>query len=194
WGLKSWRGLAGYGGALRHLRRVVREHPVGRVHAARVLPEGVMAWCLKRWFGLPYLCYVHGEEITCTSESRELRWLARRVVAGADGLIANSRNTARIARDLWGARPGRVRVLHPGVDTGRFRPAARDAAARGRLGWGDRPVVLTVGRLQKRKGHDHLIRAMGRVRATVPDVLYAILGDGEERAGLEDLVAGERLT
>src|SRR5687768_16543233 len=119
-----------------------------------------MAGALKRWAGLPYLCYVHGEEITCTSESRELRWLARRVVAGADGLVANGRNAARIAQDLWGARPDRVHLLHPGVDTARFRPAPPDPAARARLGWGGRPVVLTVGRLQKRKGHDHLILAL----------------------------------
>jgi phosphatidylinositol alpha-1,6-mannosyltransferase len=48
-------------------------------------------------------------------------------------------------------------------------------------------VILTVGRLQKRKGHDMLIRALPAIRAAVPDVLYAIVGDGEERAGLEAL-------
>jgi phosphatidylinositol alpha-1,6-mannosyltransferase len=79
------------------------------------------------------------------------------------------------------------------VDTERFRPAGRDPAARGRLGWGDRPVVLTVGRLQQRKGHDVMIRALGTIRAAVPEVLYAIVGDGEERFRLERLVAREGL-
>ncbi len=190
WGVRSWPGLRGYGRAVRQLLPVARRHRVDRVHAARCLPEGVIAWCLKRWLGLPYLCYVHGEEITCTTASRELRWLARRVVAGAEALVANCRNTAAIARDLWGARPEQVRVLNPGVDTQKFRPAALDAAARARLGWGARPVVLTVGRLQKRKGHDVMIRALDRVRRELPDVLYAVLGAGEEEGPLRELVGG----
>jgi phosphatidylinositol alpha-1,6-mannosyltransferase len=45
-------------------------------------------------------------------------------------------------------------------------------------------VVLTVGRLQKRKGHDMMLRALAAIREAHPDVLYAIAGDGEERPAL----------
>jgi len=76
------------------------------------------------------------------------------------------------------------------VDVDRFVPVPRSAEVRRRLGWGDRRVVLTVGRLQKRKGHDMLIRALASVRQAVPDVLYSIVGDGDQRPGLERL-AGE---
>ncbi len=194
WGVRSWRGLAGYGKSFRRLRRLVKRYRPDRVHAARVLPEGVMAWYLKRWFGIPYLCYVHGEEITCTSESRELRWLARRVVAGADFLIANSKNTAQIVEDLWQAKSDRVRIMHPGVDVEKFHPVPRDIAVRRQLGWNDRSVVLTVGRLQKRKGHDRLIEALPLIRQSLPNVLYAIFGDGEERQALEELVQRKGLS
>src|SRR5262245_42889647 len=163
WGALSFGGFWGYTRALRALRRLVRKHKVTQVHCGRCLPEGVMALVLKYWYGLPYVCYVHGEEINYTALSRELHWLARRVVAGAEYLIANSRNTARLVQTAWNARPDRVRLLHPGVDTDRFRPAAPDPAARARLGWTGRRVVLTVGRLQQRKGHDQMIRAVGQV-------------------------------
>jgi phosphatidylinositol alpha-1,6-mannosyltransferase len=83
--------------------------------------------------------------------------------------------------------PNKIRVLYPGVDTNQFVPARRDAGVRSRLGWHDRPVVLSVGRLQKRKGHDQLIRAIERIRLVFPDVLYSIVGDGDERAALEEL-------
>jgi phosphatidylinositol alpha-1,6-mannosyltransferase len=85
----------------------------------------------------------------------------------------------------------RVRVVYPGADTGYFVPAARDPAARAALGWGDRPVVLTAGRLQRRKGHDTMIRGLAAVRRAVPDVLYAVAGDGEERHYLEEVVRAE---
>jgi phosphatidylinositol alpha-1,6-mannosyltransferase len=77
------------------------------------------------------------------------------------------------------------------VDTERFRPAAPDPAVRARLGWTGRRVVLTVGRLQQRKGHDQMIRALRQVRQAVPDVLYSIVGAGEEEDRLRRLVAEE---
>ena len=133
--------------------------------------------CLAlRWLtGVPYLCYVHGEDVAAAATSREQRFLARRVLRRAACVIANSHNTERILLDEWHLPTERVRVLHPGVDTERFVPAPRDYGVRGRLGWGERRVVLTVGRLQKRKGQDMMIRALPALRRAVPDVLYAVL-------------------
>jgi phosphatidylinositol alpha-1,6-mannosyltransferase len=193
WGVCTPASLYRHGGLVRSVRRLVRQSGAAEIHCGKCLPEGTIALALKYATGTPYFAYVHGEEMTLAAGSRELRWLTRRVLGGARLLVANSRNTARMLRDEWDVPPARVRVLHPGVDTGRFVPAARDPAARDRLGWGDRPVVLTVGRLQKRKGHDVLIAVMTAVRRTVPDVLYAVVGDGEERPALEALVAREGL-
>jgi phosphatidylinositol alpha-1,6-mannosyltransferase len=122
-----------------------------------------------------------------------LSWLVRHVLGGADFAIPNSRNTMRLLQEEWGLPAERVRLLHPGVDTQRFTPADPCPEVRATLGWGDRPVVLTVGRLQKRKGQDQMILGLRAVRAVVPDVLYVIVGDGEERAPLEGLVAREGL-
>jgi phosphatidylinositol alpha-1,6-mannosyltransferase len=54
-------------------------------------------------------------------------------------------------------------------------------------------VILTVGRLIRRKGHDRMILALGAIRRAVPGVLYAVVGDGPERRSLRDLVAREGL-
>jgi phosphatidylinositol alpha-1,6-mannosyltransferase len=175
----------------RRLRELARAEGIGRVHCGKCLPEGFLAWMLKHRSGLPYLCYVHGEELNLAATSRELAWLTRRALRGAEMVIANSCNTERLLERGWGVPAERVRVLNPGVDADYFVPAPRDATRRARLGWGDRPVVLTVGRLQKRKGHDVMIRALAEVRRSLPDVLYAIVGDGEERAALEHLVDAE---
>jgi phosphatidylinositol alpha-1,6-mannosyltransferase len=182
--LRSLAGLRGYWRGFRRLWPLVRREKIVRCHAARCLPEGFMALLLKRFAGTSYSCYAHGEELGTASTSRELTWLTRRVLGGCEFVVANSQNTRRILLEEWGFPAERVHVLHPGVDTQRFRPAVRDDRMRDRLGWGSRTVILTVGRLQKRKGHDMLIRALAKVRETVPDILYAIVGDGEEREAL----------
>jgi len=189
WGIRSVAGLRGYMRLLRQVRRLVRRHGVERIHCARMLPEGWVAWLMKRLFGVPYTVYVHGEETSYGVLSRELGWMMRRVLAGASRVIANSRNTASILQRHWSVAPGSIHILHPGVDTQRFVPAQPDAQVRRGLGWEDRTVVLTVGRLQKRKGYDQMIRALPELSQAVPAVLYTIVGEGEERPGLEQLAA-----
>jgi phosphatidylinositol alpha-1,6-mannosyltransferase len=175
------------------LSRLVKAERISAVHCGCCLPEGLLGLALKALHGTPYICYAHGEELEFTLTSRELTWLTRRVLHRAEFVIANSRNTAQILADQWSLPPDRLHVLHPGVDTGRFRPADRDPDLRAWLGWGDRPVVLTVGRLQKRKGHDQMTLALVRVRKVIPDALYAVVGSGEEGPALRDLVEHERL-
>jgi phosphatidylinositol alpha-1,6-mannosyltransferase len=188
WGLFSRAGLSEYGRALRRLTALIKSERPAMLHCGKCLPEGLLAWMLKRRRRLPYACYVHGEELTMSRLSRELSWLTRRVLAGSSKVIANSHNTRKILLDDWSIPPGKVVVLHPGVDTSKFTPAMRDSAVRSRLGWGDRPVVLTVGALTRRKGQDMMIRALPAIRDKVPAVLYSIAGDGSEREYLNGLV------
>jgi phosphatidylinositol alpha-1,6-mannosyltransferase len=138
--------------------------------------------------GIAYCCYTHGEDINVASTSRELAWLTRRVLRGATAIIANSAFTRDLLLTEWGVPPQRVRLLHPGVDCDYFRPAAPDAGVRKHLGWDGRRVILTVGRLQRRKGHDVMIEAVAKLRDRFPNLLYAIIGDGEERPRLGDIV------
>ncbi len=179
-----------YRRAARALRAVERDAAVRVVHCGRVLPEGWLALA----GGLPYGCYVHGEELVSNRTSRQLTWMAVRVMRRAAVLIANSHHTAALLERRWGVTAARIAVLAPGVDTSRFAPAAPDERTRAALGWGGRTVVLTVARLQKRKGHDRMIDAIGLLRPHIPALLYAIVGDGEERAALEARVRGARLT
>ncbi len=190
-----------YWRAARMLTDSVRQRGVQWLHAARCLPEGLLAAAVARRCGIRYACFAHGEEVNLSNreltppwhrrrvyESRELGWIVGVVLKNAAYVIANSDNTAAILTERWGLPSERVQRVHPGVDIDRFTPGV-DPDVRARLRWSDRRVILTVGRLQRRKGHDVLIRALPDIRARVPEVLYAIVGDGEERAGLERLAA-----
>lgn len=190
WGVFSGRGVKSYWRTYRRLAKLARRARASELHCGKCLPEGWLAWMVKQTYGLPYVCYVHGEELSVVQKSRELTWMTRRVLGGARVVVANSRNTARLLREQWPVAEKRLAVLHPGVDAQRFVPAERDEEVRQKLGWSGRQVVLTVGRLQIRKGHDMLIRALPAIARRVPSVLYAIVGEGAERPRLEKL-AGE---
>ena len=187
--LRNWTSFKHYIRTTRTIRRLVKQERVSMIHAARPLSEGLVARAVKLLTGVPYCCYTHGEDINVATTSRELRWLTRRVLRGATAIIANSNFTRELLLKEWNVPPERVKLLHPGVDCDYFQPAAPDADVRKRLGWDGRRVVLTVGRLQRRKGQDTMIEVVARLRERFPDLLYAIIGDGDERARLTELVA-----
>jgi phosphatidylinositol alpha-1,6-mannosyltransferase len=181
----------GYRRYLRQYHRVLeiaRRERVDAIHAGAMLPEGWIAGMAARRLRLPLLVYLHGEEICYAKASRQLAWMGRRVMQDAARVVVNSRNSLALAREYWGVREARIRVLHPGVECGKFTPAVRDLEVRRALGWAERPVVLTVGRLQRRKGQDTMIRALPMIREHVPDVLYAVVGEGDRREHLRELV------
>lgn len=161
------------------------------VHCGRPLPEGLAGLAGRLYvFGrkLPYVCWSHGEELTVALTSGEHRMLAGAVCRRADLMLTSSRFAASIVTSV-GVSPQRIRVIHPGVDTVRFNPDVDGSALRSRFAPGADCVLLTVGRLQRRKGHDKTIEALGPLRREFPGLRYLIAGDGSERARLEGLAA-----
>ncbi|MFF8644993.1 D-inositol-3-phosphate glycosyltransferase [Streptomyces sp. NPDC015345] len=83
------------------------------------------------------------------------------IVRAADRLIANTSEEAGDLAHHYEAEPGKVAVVHPGVNLDRFRPADGRAAARHRLGLPpDALIPLFAGRIQPLKAPDVLLRAV----------------------------------
>ena len=102
------------------------------------------------------------------------------VVAAADRLLVSTHAEERQLVGLYGADPGRIDVVAPGVDLDVFRPA-RPASARARLGLPrDALVLLFAGRIQPLKAPDTVIRAaaelVGRDPALRNRLVVAIVG------------------
>ena len=179
WGLASTKGLGFYWETIRKVLKLIKEHGIEEVHCGRVIPEGVIARALKLLAGARYNCFVHGEDVETAATSREHSLLVKNVCKNASMLICNSENTANIVRKLGFDSGSKCEVLHPGVDTSRFEVAAPDTSFRQKMGWSGKRVLLTVGRLQRRKGQDFLIKSMPALLKEFPDLFYAVVGRGE---------------
>lgn len=181
-------GFSRYRQVARKVMQRIQTDKIAAVHCGALLPDAWVGRQIAGKLGIPLLVYLHGEELVYTESSRQLDWMARRILNHAEAVIVNSANSRQIALDHWDLPHGKVHVVHPGVDTTRFVPAERDPAVLSQLGWHDRPVLLTVGRIQRRKGHDSLIRALPIIREQFPNILYAIIGEGEELSSLDTLI------
>jgi D-inositol-3-phosphate glycosyltransferase len=98
----------------------------------------------------------------------------QRVVRRADRILAPTTTEARHLVELYGANPGQIRVVAPGVDGRIFAPMPKEAA-RARLGLADRKLLLFVGRLQPHKGPDVAIRAFAEAVRREPDITQPLV-------------------
>jgi phosphatidylinositol alpha-1,6-mannosyltransferase len=142
-------------------------------------PLALLTPHLRRAGAIRVLASTHGHEVGW-SMLPAARQALRRIGAAVDVLTFVSRYTRSRFATAFGPMAA-LEYLPPGVDTERFRPdpVAR-AAIRARYGLGDRPTVVCVSRLVRRKGQDLLIRALPLIRASVPDAALLLVGDGPE--------------
>lgn len=177
-----------YGKFLFKSLALVATHRFRAIFAGRGLPEGLVALLVGRLFGLPVLVYAHGEELTGWGRGWKFRAMCF-VMRRADALLSNSDFTRDTLVDLLGVDAGRIELTYPTVDEQRFRPGlpCNDLRA-GRGLQPGQPLILSVGRLMKRKGFDNVIRALPRLVAQGIDAHYAVIGIGEEQAYLQGLI------
>lgn len=145
--------------------------------------EAYVGLLARRLLRLPFVMFAHGNEILALRDSNWPR--ALHAVRTADAVIANSRYTAGLLHDI-GVPPSRVLIVHPGCDTDTFRPAARQPDTRSRLMNcpDDAFVVLTVGNLVERKGHDMVLKAVAALKERIPEMVYVIAGAGRTDVAL----------
>ena len=122
--------------------------------------------------------------------SRLFWWDAARVLARA-GLVTAPTPPAAALAERHGVG-GPVVAVSNGLDLDRFRPDPGGRGARFRARHridADAPLVGFVGRLDREKHFDHLIRALPAVRDSVPGARLLVVGSGEEAARLRAVAA-----
>lgn len=155
------------------------------VMAGRALPEGLVAWAVGRLRGCRVVIYAHGEELTGWGRGQKFQTM-RFALRHADMVLANSDFTRDTLVSLIGVRPERIAMAYPVVDAERFRPGLACDDLRAGIGLGPaQKLILSVGRLQRRKSFDQVVRALPGLVARGIDVHHAIVGIGEDWDYLE---------
>jgi glycosyltransferase involved in cell wall biosynthesis len=109
----------------------------------------------------------------------------------ADRVLANSDFTRDTLISLIGVPPGRISVIYPTIDIDRMWPGQPHEDLLDSLGLDKtQPLILSVGRLVRRKGFDQVIKSLPYLKQQGLDAHYALIGIGEDWDYLKEL-AGE---
>ena len=182
----------------REVLRAEAAQPVGHydaVHSHYWLSGQVGALARDRW-GVPLVHSMHTmgkvkNDALADGDTPEpvARLIGEeQVVEAADMLVANTDIEAKQLIELYDADPGRVEVVHPGVDLDVFRPVAT-AEARAGLGLPvDADVLLFAGRIQPLKAPDVLLHAVAEMLEREPgrrgSLIVPVVG-GPSGSGLD---------
>ncbi|GAA4227408.1 glycosyltransferase family 4 protein [Actinomadura meridiana] len=180
--------------AVRRLRSLLRGADVVHAHGLRAGALTVAACAriapgplrLSRG-GPPLVVTLHNAVITGGRTAAIYGTLERVVARGATRVLGVSPDLEQRMRDLGARSVGRAIIPAP-APRAQPGPAVR-ADLRAELGVGDRPLLLTVGRLADQKGLPTLLDAARAWAGRTPPPLVAIAGDGpledELRARIE---------
>lgn len=140
-----------------------------------------LAWLVARTCGATSAVYTHGLDLALRHPLYRALWLP--AIRRMDHVIANSRATARLAADA-GVASSRIAIVHPGVDIP-ARPPDEGTVShfRSEQGLADAAVLLSVGRLTRRKGlREFVTGVLPQIVAARPDVVLLVVGEAPRQA------------
>jgi len=166
--------------------------------------SGAVALILHKRWRVPFVETFHslgivkrkalGEQDLSPSRRFEIE---RQITEEAARIIATAPQEKDDLTAVYGADPDRIQVVPCGVNLDLFQPEPRGDARRYAGVPDDRFLLTFVGRLERRKGIDTLLEAMGMLLAEQPGLpLHAIIVGGQpkgegEQAEMSDQEAAE---
>ena len=145
------------------------------------------AYWLKQLTGIPYWTVAHGIE-AWNIQSPHLK----AALSHADLILAVSNHTRDHLLQTQNLDPNKVVLLPNTFDASQFKPAPKPEYLLQRYKLrSNQPVILTVARLaesERYKGYDQILRALPQIASVIPDVHYILVGKGNDRDRLEQLI------
>ena len=126
-------------------------------------------------------CLLHSKEINHNKGSL----LNKRLIKSthkADFIIANSNFTKELAIKV-GINPSKIHIIFPGIQKPRLIENISELKAKKIFG-DSFPKIITVARLDKRKGHDKILMLVKNLKPKFPKIKYISIGFGAEENNL----------
>ncbi len=156
--------------------------------------SSLLAGKLAKQYGKPFVLTQHNTYIEYNNIFDQVErvndlTVGKQTLQQADKVIAISNATKNYVLSL-GAKPGKVTVIHNGVDLQRFKPMPQvKAQMRQKLGIAqDAKVVLTVRRLVYKNGIDTLIESANLAIRKNHKIVFLVVGKGPDMGSVQQQI------
>jgi len=152
------------------------------IHAGGYAFAGLAARIWGPVFGIPTSVYAHGEDVSTASERRFFARFMKWVFDGMDAIVVNSINTANLVMKE-GVEQDKINIACPGVGKKWFQnlPKSGELSRSLLKSSTTGPVLLTVGRLVRHKGHATVLESLPELLKRWPELTWVLVGTGPEK-------------
>ncbi|KXA94927.1 glycosyl transferase family 1 [candidate division MSBL1 archaeon SCGC-AAA259E19] len=153
----------------------------------------------KRELDLPFVFHVHSTEQGRTRDGSETIKSLERSAARISDLVITVSDAMKGQLISLGYNPEKIRAIPNGVDHEKYDPNRKEFSEdknkefREKIGVGDDPMILFVGRLTWVKGVESLTKAMPTILSEIPDAKLVILGQGDQENAVRDVIENNDL-
>ncbi len=154
----------------------------GHIH---LLPVTVLLKAL--FFKAPLFLLLYGVDAWSPSRHR----FSNRLISCVDGTIAISEVTQKRFLSWSGLHKKTHFILPPAIDFQKFSFGSPDRGLRERYGLNGKTVVMSLARLSSEdryKGIDEILEVLPELVKKIPNLIYLIAGDGDDKPRLEQKV------
>lgn len=135
---------------------------------------------LKDFYNIPFTVAIHGPDLNSVLQDRRLRLLTKHSIIRASRIFPNSFDTKNRFYSIFGEVFRRkTRTIFPGVDLKLFPKDRNVKMINQKYHLAGKKLVIFVGRIDKEKGIEYLIKAAENIKAEI-----YILGSGEYKTEL----------
>jgi len=162
--------------------KIARDIEVDVLHSHWLLPQGLSGSLAAAILGKPHVVSIHGGGLLAAQEIPLKRGVLNFIASRTSCFACVSRYLARLLFILLSNNAARrpfIVTIPMGVEAENFQNLPNEHLK-------DGPTVLFVGRLEEKKGAGYLLEAMQHLFTEFPDTDLRIIGDGSQRAALEE--------
>jgi len=173
----------------KYLEKVCRENKVDYIYA-------------DSWKSIEYvnkknkkiLVLAHGTEIPkqyWTIMIDTFRFKKKRIIRSYKNvykIIANSNYTKDLMQASLKIDKNQIQIIHPGIDVYREFISNEEKEYVKKIISNRSPVITTLARVEKRKGHEYIINAINELRDQFPSLIYLIAGKGPYLENIKSIV------
>ncbi|MDP2736432.1 MAG: glycosyltransferase family 4 protein [bacterium] len=163
----------------------IKQEKIEHIIVGHILPLGTVALICSWFFKIKYSVFLHGLDLSSAVKKSRKKWLTERIMKKAEKIICINNYTANLTKQFFPLSANKITTINPGIEPALPIDQENISKLREKYNLENKIILLSVGRLVKRKGFDKVIEAMPGILKQIPNLAYVILGNGEEIENLK---------